>query len=97
MTYIECWSRFGSLGIPNFCSKGLILGLAIFSVDFLCERFLSTLQTLQFRAFLKPPLLIVTLLAEGNQVFLSVAVSLEMDSFIPTARDATIQPLEVLA
>jgi len=78
----EIWQL--GLKIPNFCSKSLSLGLAISSVDFFCQHFLSTLQTLQLRAFLKPPLLIVFLVAEGSVVFLSVAVSLEMDSFILT-------------
>ena len=77
----EIWQL--ALKVPNFCSKGLSLGLAISSVDFFCQHFLSTLQTLQLRAFLKPPLLIVILLTEGSQVFLRGAVSSEMDSLIP--------------
>jgi uncharacterized membrane protein YfhO len=76
----EIWQL--GLKIPNFCSKGLSLGLAISSVDFFC-RFLSTLETLQLRAFLKPLLLIVILLAEGSQVFLRGAFSFETDSVIP--------------
>jgi hypothetical protein len=57
------------LKMPNFCAKGLSLGLAIFSVAFFCKRFHSTCDTFQLRAFLKPPLLIVVLLTEGSQVF----------------------------
>jgi hypothetical protein len=77
----EIWQL--GLKIPNFCSKGLSLGLAISSVDFFCQHFLSTLQTLQLRAFLKPPLLIVILLAEGSQVFLRGAFFFETDFIIP--------------